>query len=221
MQPPPVSTIPAQKNGLATAGLICGILAPLTCSSTSIPAVILGHISLSKIKASGGSLAGQTASIWALILGYGTFLLIPILAVLAGLTAPLVLKKVEQGQIIACQSNVRLIGSSLLTYNMEHGTDTAPYPSDIRQLDSMGITSNITELLKIPGRDGKTPPGNWLYFSAADSENPSAPLLISPLIRSKHVVLYTDMSTATLNKSELTSVISAAPVAPEQIPETK
>lgn len=220
MQPPPIAPAIQQKNGLATAGLVCGILSPFLCAATAIPAIVLGHISLSKIKSSGGTLPGSKASVWALILGYGTFLLIPIIAVLAGLTAPLVMKNLEEGQLIACQSNVRLIGSALVSYNIEHGTDTAPWPSDIRQLDSMGITTNISDLLKIRG-SGQRKPGSWLYFSAADSENSSAVLLISPLIRTKHVVLYTDSSIDTIRKDELQSLISAQPVPPDPIPETK
>jgi hypothetical protein len=220
MQPPPVSTAPQESNGLATSGLVCGVLSPLLCAATAIPAIILGHLSLSKIKSSGAAAKGATASVWALILGYGS-LLIPIIAALAGLTAPLVLKKLEEPQLGRCESNVRLIGSALLTFNIEHGTDTAPYPSDLRQLDSMGITTNIRHLLEVSDRGPNGKRGDWLYFSAADSENPSAVLLISPLIRTKHIVLHADMSVSRISKRELQSLISAQPVPPDSIPETR
>ena len=86
---------------------------------------------------------------------------------------------------------VREIGTALIEYNTTHGTDTAPYPSDIRQLDGMGITSNIDKLLSVHPEDA----GDWLYFWAADSENPSAPLLISPALgdeRPGHILLTVD-----------------------------
>jgi hypothetical protein len=172
----PPSPIAPEKSGLATGSLVCGILSPFTCLATALPAIIVGHISLSQIKSSGGTKSGSKSAIWGLSLGYGSFVLVPVIAAVAGLMAPLVLKKVNQGKLVAYSANVRQISVALTQYQAEHGTDTAPYPSDIRQLDSMGITTNIDTLLTV----SKQNPGDWLYFSAADSENPDAPLLVSP-----------------------------------------
>lgn len=218
MEPPapPTLTAPA-KSGLAKAGLICGILSPFTCLATALPAIIMGHIALSRANSSGGTRTGSKPAIWALVLGYGSFILIPVIAALAGLTAPLVLKKVNDGKLTAISANVRQIGFALSEYNLEHGTDTAPYPSDIRQLDSIGITTNIDTLLAIPPSPSGTA-GEWLYFSAADSENPAAPLLISPPLSQKSVVLKVDLSVTTLRQSDVDALVKSSPVPPDKIP---
>ena len=60
-----------KKKGLSIASLIFGIIgtAPLL-STASIVAIILGHISLSKIKKSSGKYSGKGLAIAGLILGY-------------------------------------------------------------------------------------------------------------------------------------------------------
>lgn len=68
------------------------------------------------------------------------------------------------------------IWNALKEFQTRQGTDTAPYPSDIHQLDEMGITHDIRSLLTLKPQFA----GDWLYFSAADSEDPAAPLLVSP-----------------------------------------
>ena len=221
MNPPPApGMVPAQKSGLATASLVCGILAPLSCA-TALPAIITGHISLSQIKSSGGTKTGSTSAIWGLCLGYGSFLLIPVIAVLAGLTAPLIMKQTEKAAQVKYMGNVRQIHLALQQYQIENGTDTAPYPSDVRQLDALGFTTNINELLTVSPRNA----GDWLYFSAADSENPDAPLLISPGLGSRatpasldHVFLNVGGSVRIVEPYVVAEAVKKSLVAPEKIP---
>ncbi|GAB3409704.1 DUF1707 and DUF4190 domain-containing protein [Flindersiella endophytica] len=61
---------PRPTEGTATASLVLGILAPLTCGATTIPAIITGHIALSKIKREGTE--GHGFAVAGLSIGYVT-----------------------------------------------------------------------------------------------------------------------------------------------------
>lgn len=214
MQPPPISPASQQPNGLATAGLVCGILSPFLCAATAIPAIILGHISLSKIKSSGGALRGSTASAWALVLGYGSFILIPIVAALVGLTAPLILRKADKVQSMVYQTNMQTLSIGFKAYQIEKGTDTAPYPSDIRQLESMGYVDRIESCLTVKKKHA----GDWLYFSTADSENPDEPLLISPKLGNKRLLLEVDGNIREVDEAQAADITNNPAVPPTRVP---
>ena len=209
--PPPVpATIPT--SGLSIASLVLGILTFLTCWLTGIPAIVTGHMALSRIKKSGGTLAGGGMALAGTIIGYvSALILIP---ALIGLTAPLVMKNIEKGNQAACTSNVREIGQALHQYHIEHGTDTEPYPSDIHQLGDMGILPEIGKLLAVRKRYQ----GDWLYFSAADSTNPGAPLLISPPIGKKRIVLQVNGTVRTAEQKLVEVLIKSSPTPPTSVP---
>lgn len=57
-------------NGKATAAMVLGLLVFLAWFLTGIPAVILGHMALGEIRASGGTQGGQGQAITGLVLGY-------------------------------------------------------------------------------------------------------------------------------------------------------
>jgi hypothetical protein len=64
---------PAATSGLAIASLVCGILGIVSClylSFLGIPAVICGHLSLSKIKNSTTPIDGRGLAIAGLVMGY-------------------------------------------------------------------------------------------------------------------------------------------------------
>jgi len=67
--PPPPAT--PQQNGLAVASLVLGIVS-LACGQciTAVPGVVLGHIALRQIRASGGTQAGEGMAIGGLVCGY-------------------------------------------------------------------------------------------------------------------------------------------------------
>lgn len=69
-QSAPMQAQPA-SSGLAIASLVCGICG-FILGLTVIPALITGHIALSKIKKSGGIIHGRGMAIAGLILGYIT-----------------------------------------------------------------------------------------------------------------------------------------------------
>ncbi len=116
---------------------------------------------------------------------------------------------------------VRQAGVALAEYHTAWGTDTAPYPSDIRQLDTMGITGDLGALLSLRPEHR----GDWLYFSAADAENADAPLLISPPLRHGpqppvRILLTTSGRVDVRTPEETDAVIRSSPVPPDRVPST-
>jgi len=202
--PPPLQ--PRPQSGLATASMVLGILALPTCWATAIPAIITGHLSLSKIKKSFGVLGGQKAAKAGLILGYGSLVLIPVVAALAGLAAPLVIRVRHKSEQTACMVNVRQIGVALTEYQAQRGTDTNPYPSDLKQLESMGILTDVDDLLSLP----TTRTGEWIYFWSADPSDPGALLLVSPPIGRKSVGLFVGQSVRLIDPEEITKALEGS-----------
>lgn len=67
----PGPTVSPPTSGLAIASLVCGLVGLISCSFlTGIPAVICGHLALSRIQASSGALGGRTLAVVGLISGY-------------------------------------------------------------------------------------------------------------------------------------------------------
>ena len=92
---PPASYAPvdAPTSGKAVGSLICGILGFIILPVISaIPAIILGHLSLSEIKRSAGRIKGQGMAIAGLVLGYLSVALIPFILIIAAIAIPNLLR---------------------------------------------------------------------------------------------------------------------------------
>jgi type IV pilus assembly protein PilA len=122
---------PPKTDGGAVASMVLGITSFVLCLSflAGIPAIILGHISRSKIKKSNGRLQGDGLALTGLILGYISLLFIP-------LTAAIVIPNLLRARISANESaavsTVRTINTSQITYSTQypdHG-----YASDLATL---------------------------------------------------------------------------------------
>lgn len=113
------------------------------------------------------------------------------------------------------------IWRALNEFQKNRGTDTEPYPADIRQLDQIGITSDIGSLLELKRQFA----GDWLYFSAADPENGNAPLLISPSLVNpsrrvgikQHLVMTVDGSIQLLSPKETQKRIESSSTLPNRV----
>ena len=93
--PPPAATpfqqvqgSPSKTCGMAIASLVLGILGAVTCGITAIVGLILGIVSLGKIKRSLGQLTGQGLAIAGIIVSGLSILLIPILCLLVAIMIP-------------------------------------------------------------------------------------------------------------------------------------
>lgn len=103
--------------------LVLGILGITCCSVfTAIPAVICGHIALSKIKKSAGALAGEGLAIAGLILGYvGIAIAIFIIPIQLSIAIPSFMKARTTSQKNACINNMRQIEAAKDAYAIEIG----------------------------------------------------------------------------------------------------
>ncbi len=136
----PLAATAARTSGLAIWSLVLGILAIFSAGLTTIPAVICGHLALGRIKRSAGAQSGGGMAIAGLVTGYVGLFIFGI-AMLAGLTAPMVLrqrKKADQTQTI---NNARQIGLALFEFQSEYGS----HPNDVTAKtvsDGTAVTGN-------------------------------------------------------------------------------
>jgi type II secretory pathway pseudopilin PulG len=112
--------------------MVLGIASFVLCLSlfTGIPAIILGHISRSKIKKSMGSLQGDGLALTGLILGYISLVSIPIIAAIA---IPNLLRARISANEAQAASTVRVLNTSQITYST-----TYPDQGYARDLATLG-----------------------------------------------------------------------------------
>jgi type II secretory pathway pseudopilin PulG len=112
--------------------MILGIASFALCLSfiTGIPAIILGHISLSKIKKSMGRLKGEGMALAGLILGY---ISLPFVLIFAAILIPNLLRARISANESAAASTVRTINISQVTYST-----TYPEQGYARDLATLG-----------------------------------------------------------------------------------
>ncbi len=127
---------PPKTDGGAIASMILGIASFVLCLSlfAGIPAIILGHISRSKIKKSMGRLQGDGLALTGLILGYISLLTIPIIAAIA---IPNLLRARISANEAAAASTVRTINTSQITYSTSY-----PEQGYARDLATLGPGSS-------------------------------------------------------------------------------
>ncbi|MBZ5494265.1 MAG: DUF4190 domain-containing protein [Acidobacteriia bacterium] len=123
---------PPKTDGGAIASMVLGIASFVLCLSflAGIPAIVLGHISRSKIKKSMGRLQGDGLALTGLILGYISLLAIPIIAAIA---IPNLLRARISANEAAARSTVRTINTSQITYST-----TYPEQGYARDLATLG-----------------------------------------------------------------------------------
>jgi type II secretory pathway pseudopilin PulG len=185
--------------------MICGILVLPSCFTTFLPALIMGHIAMSRARSEGGN-AGRAKL--GLIFGYGSLVMLPVIAVIAGLVAPLVIRQRQKADQTEIVSHCREIGQALFEYDAEHGA----FPPDLKQLETAGFTTNLNELLGMNARNG----GEWLYFPKRENVDSSFPILISPPIGKSRIALRLDHSCTAMNEAATVEVVGKN--APVRIP---
>lgn len=131
---------PQQTDGGAIASMVLGIAAFVLCLTfiAGIPAIILGHISLSRIKKSMGRLKGEGMALTGLILGY---ISLPFILIIAAIAIPnLTRARIAANESVAA-STVRTINTTQVTYST-----TYPEQGYARDLATLGgnCTSGAT-----------------------------------------------------------------------------
>lgn len=194
----------SEKSGLALASLICGIGGLVTCGASSLVGVILGHLALSDIKKTGKE--GRGLAIGGLVTSYLLTFIVGIAAV-AGMAAPMILKQRQAAQRTEMISNMKRFGLALMEFEQEFGSypsratkdevaeaTGATIPIDgvqvLEQFEAYGL-SDSPDLFSVP----QSAHGNWVYYSyEGGSSDPSRPILVSPAVGRKRLVMKGDLS---------------------------
>lgn len=120
MSPPPGYASPSaqgETSGQAIASLVCGALGLVILPFiASVPAVILGHLSLSSIKKSAGRLKGQGLAIAGLVMGYLGVVALPFLLIIAAIAIPNLLRARMAANEASAIGSLRTYSRAILTY---------------------------------------------------------------------------------------------------------
>jgi hypothetical protein len=140
-----------ESCGIAVTSLVLGILAHVCFGPlTAIPAVICGHIALSRIKQSHGALTGQGLAIGGLVLGYVSLaMMVLIIPLMVAIAIPNFIMARQKARTHKCHAQMSMIKYAIDTYQVENDS----LPPD---LDSL-----TPEYIRIPPTD---PWGNEFIY---------------------------------------------------------
>ncbi len=162
-----------QTSGLAITSMVLGICSFLCGGLTAIPAIICGHIAHSKIKNSQGQQTGVGFAIAGFITGYLGILVM--IAMIAGLTAPMVIRQRKKADQTEAVSNARQIGIALLEFEADYGrypdaTTASPVADESNTPEITGSSSNAR--FQQIFRASLTQSENMFYAKAAGTRKP-------------------------------------------------
>ena len=186
----PYGGMPPQRptSGLAVAALVLGILTLFTAGLTSLPAVICGHLGLSRIKRSNGAVGGTGLAITGLVMGYVMMLFF--VGMIVGIALPVFNSVAIKGKQTRCLAQAKQVGLACKLYASDHDGKFPPTLDDLMPdylLDK--------KLLVCPLNDEKTGNG-YEYFGGTDTDEPDKILLMSKDHSPDHkrVVIHVDNS---------------------------
>ncbi|MEJ6572994.1 MAG: DUF4190 domain-containing protein [Akkermansiaceae bacterium] len=198
--PPQIAPTPGSTAGLAVASIICGIASLVTLLLTGIPAIVCGHMALKKIKRSNGAIGGSGMAITGLVLGYVSIALTLVVALLAALAMPVILKQQKKAQLVQSSSHSRQLFYSLIEYDQDKGA----FPDKLEQLQNEKYVPDLSIFAPAKG-------GEWIYFSGqSTSDDSSNILLATPIpIDGKRVILRIDGSTTHIPEADYQAAVRA------------
>jgi type IV pilus assembly protein PilA len=128
--------LPTQTSGKAIGSLVCGIL--FFFFPAALAAVVLGHLSLSDIRKSGGRLLGNGMATAGLVLGYIGLAAIPFLLIIAAIAIPNLLRARMAANEASAVGSLRTISIAAASYS-------ATYPNGFPpSLDALGGSGTAT-----------------------------------------------------------------------------
>ena len=136
----------APTSGKAVGSLVCGILGFVILPVISaIPAIVLGHLSLSEIKRSAGRIKGQGLAIAGLVLGYMGIALIPFILIIAAIAIPNLLRAKMAANEASAVGSLRSYSYALGAYAAK--CPQIGFPHTLGQLGPGGADCEHADLL--------------------------------------------------------------------------
>jgi type IV pilus assembly protein PilA len=118
------ATGPVQTSGKAIASLVCGLF--FFIFPVAIVAVVLGHLSLSDIRKSGGRLVGDGMATAGLVLGYMGLAAIPFILIIAAIAIPNLLRARMAANEATAVGSLRTINTAEMSYAATYGNGFSP-----------------------------------------------------------------------------------------------
>jgi hypothetical protein len=128
----------AKTDGKSIGSLICGLL--FLFFPAAVVAIILGHLSRSDIRKSGGKLKGEKMALAGMILGYAGIIVLPIL-ILAAIAIPNLVRTRIAANEASADLSLRTIYTALITYEATYGK----LPADLKSLGPRAPGSSVNE----------------------------------------------------------------------------
>ena len=133
IEPGPPSVPPVKTSGLAVTSLVLGILSLLLCGVGvvfSIPGLICGFASMSRVKKSGGTEKGRGLALTGTILSGISLIMLPVIGLLAAIAIPNFVRAREAAQRNACMANLRIIDGAKASWALENKKRETDTPTD-------------------------------------------------------------------------------------------
>jgi len=182
---------PPQTSGAAIASLVLGCVGLMTFGLTAIPAVICGHIALSRIGKSAGRLAGSGMAIAGLVTGYvmSLIFLVAAVAIFAGMALPVFAAVQDRALQTKALAQLKQVGVGCQAYANDHD---GKFPPKLDELVPRYVPD--AALLLCPYPDKKAPKP-FEYFGGSTADPADQILAASPAVERKgRIFLYMDSS---------------------------
>jgi type II secretory pathway pseudopilin PulG len=138
------------------------VLSFFTIGMTAIPAVICGHLALGSIRRSGGLRTGGGLAIAGLACGYFGFIFL--IALMAGITAPVIIRQRQKADQTEAVSNARSFGFAMFEFQTEYGK----YPDD----ETAAMVASATGTTQVTGTSSNARFRQLIRAGISGSETP-------------------------------------------------
>jgi hypothetical protein len=203
---------PRKTSGLAITSLVFGILSLFCCGALAgIPAIIMGHVSRSRIKSSGDTLGGAGLALGGLITGYISLVITLLFTVAIVPQLPTILAKAKAGQTLVHGLQIQVGAQKAALWPAD-----AKIPSSAAFIDALVEKGGLTKAEATTLSPGELQLGN---VSAEDPSNTIFARSRPGLFPDGSVVVITKSGGIQFYDSETAVTVPAPPREPQFLTE--